>query len=305
MLWLFWIVFATGYAWYGTPFLDLTWNLLRHGIPRVWRDEIAANRWVRIVMRGLFLAALLWVVGLLYGFALSRGSDAAVGQTVMFITTVLSAWIALLGRHLGGIAMGALIAISPLPQRTKQRLTRIRKGIGAYVMLGISFQLFITLAFMLVGVYTQAWVVGVFLFVLLGYLVTSKAYNLPITWLPGLKINTQVGLMFGILGVIGLCLIPATRAYILAPIGLSAGNFVNKSVVDTTALDEANKARKATRRQICDVQIGALKKALQDIQPTIEIDDASGKKRKVPNPKALEDHERYSRDLAAKEKVCL
>ena len=305
MVLLFWIAFAGAYAWWGRPFGTLAWSVLVHGIPRVLRDEIAANRFVRAVFSGIFLAVLLWVCGMSLGFAMTRGDDATVGQTLMLTTTILSSWIVLIGRFLGGTTLAILIPLSPLPQRAKTRLTRIRKGVGSYVLYGVSFQLFITLAMLLVGAYTKTWVVVVFFFVLMGYLVTSKAYRLPITWLPGLKIHTQVTLMFVILGIVGLCVIPVTRSYVIAGIGLSPGNFVNKSVVDTTALDDANKARKKTRREICNIQINALKKAMEEIKPTMEIDDLLGKKVRVPNPQALTDHEMYSRQLAEKEKVCL
>lgn len=305
MVWLFWILFAAGYAWWGRPFVSLAWSTVVHGLPKILRDELESNRFVRTVMMGVMSAVLLWVCGMSLGFALTRGEDATVGQTFMLVSTVVSSWIVLLARFLGGTTLAILIPLSPLPQRTKTRLTRIRKGIGAYVLLGVSFQLFVTLGMLLVGAYTQTWVVVVFLFVLFGYLVTSKAYNLEITWLPGLKINTQVTIMFGVLGLVGLCIIPYTRTRIVAALGLSPGNFVNRSVVDTTALDGANKAQRVSRREICNAQLDAVRKALKEIRPTVESTDSAGKKVIVPNPTALRDHNTYTQQLRDLEKICL
>lgn len=304
MVLLFWIAFALGYLWYGRSFGLLAWSFLIHGTPRIWRDDIMANRYVQIVMQSIITAGVLWLFGLMVGFALSRGDDATLAQTVLFMTTMLSGAIVYTGLVLTDKAIRALIAVSPLTTRTKTRLTLRMKGILAYGWTVFSFEFFITLAFIIVGVYTTTWLVGIFLFVLFGYLITCRAYRLPIAWLPGLKTKTQVALMFGILGIVGLCFMPFTRQYFGA-FGLSPGTFVNKSVVDTTALDNANRTRKTTKREICNVQLNALKKALEEIKPTKVVTDPAGKMVVVPDDQALIDHDRYSKQLAAKEKFCL
>jgi len=264
------ILLVLGGAIWGRNFFAMVWTFITVGIPTVWDDHIAANRYYRAFTTIFRVAVALPIIGTALALFIARSEDIGTARFVIFMTFAPSAMIfgALLFLANVFAAIGAALFV-PGEER-RQAIREARIGLVREVSVYLAWELLIGYVLLLVGVDATMAILGISVWGIILYSVACYAYNWPVAWAPYVMTTVGLGVFIATTALVIVMMFPVGRKY-AASWGIDPGIFVHGGVMDTSVFTDADKEAARRIHALCTTEVTNIKTNITNAKTVADV----------------------------------